>query len=364
MKSIQQDADDDLRLRFELAGAYQRIALVLGYPQAANLGDRAGAIDGPGAGPPADRGAGASIRRPRRHDRSLHPDRASSSRPCTGWSAGRPTPRRQARQRCDAPNSCTPASRTSGAGASCWPTRSSRWPGEPRTHQASLPIWKRAASAVRRAAGRAAGRPQRDAERRPGGEIPGRPARAAEAIRPPRSATTSARSSSTSGVWRGRRTIRRRALDTAIDLSNVAVAYERLKDFERGVVLRTRSVEMRRALAQADPQNDLLRGRLAHALASLARVEATSRRFDAAVRHAAEAVTLARTVGVRRRAGQRASHRAGGGAREPRVRRRAAVAARRLLPLVPRGGRALHPGERHGDERPGRDPHGAAACGG
>ena len=52
---------------------------------------------------------------------------------------------------------------------------------------------------------------------------------------------------------------------------------------------------MRRALAQADPQNDMIRGRLAYALASLARVEATTRRFDAAVGHAAEAVTLART---------------------------------------------------------------------
>ena len=52
---------------------------------------------------------------------------------------------------------------------------------------------------------------------------------------------------------------------------------------------------MRRALAQADPQNDMIRGRLAYALASLARVEAATRRFDAAVGHAAEAVTLART---------------------------------------------------------------------
>ena len=293
LKSIQQDADDDLRLRFELAGAYQRIAFVLGYPQAANLGDRAGAIEALRAGPPADRGAGAASRRTRRHDRSLHLDRASALDRVQGR---RPGGRRQGGKRGGAATRRTAARQPAGraARAPAAGQRALRGGLGHRGPPGGAADLEEGRRAVRRAAGRAAGRPQRDAERRPGGEIPGRP------VRELKDPAASVRHYQRALELDERRLARtpddpQARLDTAIDLSNVAVAYERLNDFERGVALRTRSMEMRRALAQADPQNDLIRGRLAYALASLARVEATTRRFDAAVGHAAEAVTLART---------------------------------------------------------------------
>ena len=293
MKSIQQDADDDLRLRFELAGAYQRIALVLGYPQAANLGDRAGAID-------ALEQARRLIAAQAQHadapvdtiDRYILIERQLSTlykvvgREADARAASAAALRRAERLHASQPDERRGRQLLANALFEvAWGT------ADP---QASLPIWKRAGALYE---GLLAERPDDlDAmrnvalvEKYLGGQF--------EQLNDP---SASVRHYQRALELDERRLARmpdnpQARLDTAIDLSNVAVAYERLKDYERGVALRTRSVEMRRALAQADPQNDLLRGRLAHALASLARVEAASRRLDAAVRHAAEAVTLART---------------------------------------------------------------------
>jgi hypothetical protein len=44
LERLQRDSEADFLLRFELAGAYQRIASVFGSPQVDNLGDRAGAL--------------------------------------------------------------------------------------------------------------------------------------------------------------------------------------------------------------------------------------------------------------------------------------------------------------------------------
>ena len=292
LKSIQQDADHDLRLRFELAGAYQRIAFVLGYPQAANLGDRAGAIE---ALEQARRLIASQAQYSHAPvdtiDRYIAIERQLSTvYRVVGREADARAASAAALRRAEQLHASQPDERrgrellANSLFEVAWGTAD---------HQAALPIWKRAATLYD---GLLAERPDdlnalRNValvEKYLGGQFE---------MKDPAASVRHYQRALDLDERRLARTPDdpQARLDTAIDLSNVAVAYERLNDFERGVVLRTRSMEMRRALAQADPQNDLIRGRLAYALASLARVEATTRRFDAAVGHAAEAVTLART---------------------------------------------------------------------
>jgi tetratricopeptide (TPR) repeat protein len=83
-------------------------------------------------------------------------------------------------------------------------------------------------------------------------------------------------------------------LDVAIDLANVAGALEDQRDYERATPLRTRSVQIRRALAADDPQNAQVGDRLTHAVNALAHVEALRGRFDKALRHSDEALRMAR----------------------------------------------------------------------
>src|SRR5262249_15156180 len=84
--------------------------------------------------------------------------------------------------------------------------------------------------------------------------------------------------------------------DVAIDLANAAVVAEFQQRYEEGFALRTRSVEMRRTLAAADPENVMLRGRLGLSLEALGRMEEITGRLPAARAHIVEAVTLHRDV--------------------------------------------------------------------
>jgi tetratricopeptide (TPR) repeat protein len=85
-------------------------------------------------------------------------------------------------------------------------------------------------------------------------------------------------------------------LDTAIDVSNLAVGFEAEHDYEAAIALRARSTEMRRALAEADPRNVMVRGRLGRSLQAQARTEALAGRADAAFPHVREALDIARAT--------------------------------------------------------------------
>jgi eukaryotic-like serine/threonine-protein kinase len=294
LKGLQQDAADDPLLRFELAGAYQRIALVLGYPQAANLGDREGAL---AALEQAERLISTQALDPAAPidtvDRYVLIERQLSTLyKVVGRTADATRASDAARRRAEALYTANPEARRARELLAhalfevAWGLSDA--PG-------AMPVWMRARelydgllrerpddlSAMRNVAlvekylGALAER------RRDSAATQQHYARALE--------LDERRLARTPGDPQAR-------LDTAIDLSNLAGTYEEEQDYARGIALRTRSVEMRRALADADPQNVLPRARLAYGLAALARVEAIAGRMDAAEPRIAEAVSLARSV--------------------------------------------------------------------
>jgi serine/threonine protein kinase len=294
LEGVQRDAVDDPLLRFELAGAYLRIASVLGYPQAANLGDRPGAI--------------AALQQAKRliADQARHPDAPLDTvdryiaierqlgtlyrtvgRDAEAKAAVAASVERAEQLYARNPN----VRRARGLLANArfevaWGI------ADPR---AALPAWERA-------------RVLYDAilAERPDDPDAMRNVALVEKYTGARYDLLNDRSRALTHYQRALALDEQRLakspgnqqaqLDTAIDVANVASVYEDLGDYERAASLRARSLAMRRALAEADPQNVLLRARLAYALAFGARVEALRGRLDAAVPLSDESLRLAREL--------------------------------------------------------------------
>jgi serine/threonine protein kinase len=292
LERLQRDAGEDLHLRFELAGAYQRIASVLGYPQAANLGDREGAIK-------ALRQAEALIEAQARHpdapidtvDRYIGIERQLATlykvvgREAEATAAGAAALRRAEDLQARHPGQARPRQLLANALFEvAWGTSDAR---------ASLPIWQRTGALYQ---GLLDERPDDlDAmrnvalvEKYLGGRY--------ERLRD----TPSALRHYQRALDLDERRLAQRPgdpqarLDVTIDLANVASAHEALGDLERGLPLRLRAIEMRRALAAADPQNTLIGGRLGRSLAALARIESLTGRLDQASAHLDEALPMLR----------------------------------------------------------------------
>ncbi len=288
LERLQHDSEGDFLLRFELAGAYQRIGMVLGDPQVANLGDRQGAIA-------ALRQGERLIERQAQHpdapldtiDRYIGIERQLSVLyKVTGRTAEAHAASDAALRRAEqlyARDPRLPRARLMLAHAlfeQAWNTAD---------RQTSLPIWQRAGGLYE---GLLAEQPD-DLDRL-------RNVALVEKYIGSRLDQRSALVHYERALALDERRLARRPgdpqvrLDTAIDLANVAAGLEELHEYERGVVLRSRSVEIRRALLESDPQNALLRGRLAQALQGLARIETVAGHAGVAIGHAREAVLLAR----------------------------------------------------------------------
>jgi hypothetical protein len=294
LERLQRESEHDLQLRFELAGAYQRIASVLGYPQAANLGDREGAL--------------AALRQAERliAAQALHPDAPIDT-----------VDRYIGIERQLSTIYKVLGREVEGRAASAAALRraeqlATRHPGQARARElhahalfetalgtadprASVAVWRQAGALYE---GLLAERPT-DLNR----------LRNVALVEKYLGARLQHLSDGPGSAQHYQRALdlderrlalapddRQAQLDTAVDLANVALGFEFRQDYARAVALRTRSTEMRRTLARADPQDVLVRGRLGRSLAALARVEARAGRLGPALEHAHEGVAIARSV--------------------------------------------------------------------
>ena len=287
---LQHDSDGDPLLRYELAGAYQRIGLVLGDPQTANLGDREGAIT-------ALHQAEQLIARQAQQqdapldtiDRYIGIERQLSMLyEITGRQADARAAGEAALQRAEqlyGRDRRLPRARQMLANAlfeRAWRI------GD----QTALPIWRRAGELYDGLLADEPNNPQRIrnvalVEKYVGGLL--------EQSDPPASLDHYRRALALDERRLARQPENPQVrLDTAIDLSNLAVSVETLHDYPQAIALRRRSADIRRALLAADPRNVLVRGRLAFALKALARAEGHAGGLEAALAHAQESVALAR----------------------------------------------------------------------
>jgi eukaryotic-like serine/threonine-protein kinase len=294
LKSLQQESETDLRLRFELAGAYQRIAFVLGYPQASNLGDRDGAI---AALQQADRLIAGQ---------ALHPDapldtidryvsiqrQLSVLFKTAGRDAEARTAIAAALRRAEQLHAQDPRERR-GRELLAHSLFDVAW--GTADHRASLPVWRRAGALyeglmAEQPADVNAMRNVALVEKYLGGRL--------QTLKEPAEALRHYQRALDLDEQRLARLPEdpQARMDTAIDLASVAAALEAGNDFARSIPLHVRSVEMRRALLRADPQNVWVRGRLGKALLELARVEARIGQPGAAIGHARESVATLRVT--------------------------------------------------------------------
>ena len=292
LERLQRDtAGDDYLLRFELASAYQRIGMVLGDPQIANLGDREGAIK-------ALRQGEALIARQAQHpeapldtvDRYIGIERQLSVLyTITGRKAEAQAATAAALQRAEQLYARDPhLTRARQMLANALFEQAWNLGNDPKQ---SLPVWQRAAGLYD---GLLAEKPDdlsrvRNValvEKYMGGQL--QDTDRAASIRHYQRAfdldsTRLAKFPADPQVQ----------LDVAIDLSNLAIVFEDRREYDRALALRARSTEMRRALADADPQNVLARNRLGRSLQAQAWTEQRTGHPDLALAHAREAVDLA-----------------------------------------------------------------------
>ena len=291
LQRLQHESEGDFRLRYELAGAYQRVGMVLGDPQIANLGDREGAIN-------ALRQGEALIARQAQHpdapldtiDRYIGIERQLSVLyKITGRAAEAKAASDAALQRAEQLYASDPKparSRQMLANAlfeRAWSTQ------DPKS---ALALWDRALPLYEGLLGEKPDDPYRMrnlalVDKYMGGMLERIDAKAS-LTHYQRALTLDERLLAQSPENPQAR------LDTAIDLANLAQGLEMGRDYDGAITLRTRSVELRRALLSADPQNVLVRGRLARALEGLARTEANAGHLEPAATHAQDAVGLAR----------------------------------------------------------------------
>jgi tetratricopeptide (TPR) repeat protein len=294
LERVQRESEHDLRLRFELAGAYQRVAMVLGYPQAANLGDRPGALK---AMQQAERLIAAQ---------ALHPDApldtidryiAIERQLATIYRAlSRDEEARRASQAAlQRAEQLVARDGRLARGRELLAHALFDQALDTTDPAAAIAIWTRAGGLYE---GLLAERPDDKDQLRNVALVEKYVGARAELLKDlPRAARHYQRA-----LAFGERRLAltpddpQSRLDTAIDLANVAAVREREQDFEGAVLLRRRSTDIRRALAVADPQNVYVRGRLAFSLALLARSEAMVGRLDDASGNVLEGVALARAV--------------------------------------------------------------------
>jgi eukaryotic-like serine/threonine-protein kinase len=294
LEKMQRDLGDDPKLRFELAGAYLRIATVLGYPQSANLGDRPGAI---AALQQAHRLIAGQARHPDAPldtvDRYIAIERQLGTLYKTvGRYADAKAATAASVQRAEQLYARYPNERRAR-----WLLANARFEvawniADPR---AALPEWER--TRVLYDAILAESPDDSDAMRN---------VALVEKYTAARHELLVDRQAALRHYQRALELDERRLakapdnpqarLDTAIDLASIAGVYEDLGDFERGGTLRARSLAMRRALSEADPQNVLLRGRLAYALSFFARAEALRGRVEAAVPPSDDSLRITREL--------------------------------------------------------------------
>jgi eukaryotic-like serine/threonine-protein kinase len=292
LERLQREADGDAALHYELSGAYLRIASVLGDPQTANLGDRAGALASlrraeqliaPQAQPPD-----ASMQVVERYvtvQRQLATLLQVTGRPDEAHAAGQAAvSRAQQRYTRDPGDGGTRQLLASALFTAAWNKGGTR---------EALPIWERAGALYDQVLAAKPDDPARMrnvalVEKYIGGVYDRLDEDTAAAPHYRRALALDERRLALMPDDPQAR------LDTAIDLANIAVIVEHGPEWRGAIALRVRSVAIRRTLVAADPQNVLVRNRLGVALAALARVEARAGDVGQALIHGEEAVALHR----------------------------------------------------------------------
>jgi non-specific serine/threonine protein kinase/serine/threonine-protein kinase len=303
LEALQHDAGSDYLLRFELAGAYIKIASVLGDPNNPNVGDRAGAIA-------ALLKAEALIAAQAHHPKapldtvarylSIQNQLAALYR-----ITGKPA---EAHAANDAALALAEAvyARNPGAWRSrellanaifnvAWSGSGGAWrQGAPLTAAETMRLWSRARELYQQVLAEQPDNLQRMRNlaltEKYLGSLAQQIGERADGI--PYFERALALDERRLAANPGDRQAR---FDVAIDLANTASGLEGRHDYERSIPMRLRSIEMRRALAAADPQDVQLKNRLSHALQGVAAVEMhlPAHLSDAAA-HAQEALAIAR----------------------------------------------------------------------
>ncbi|MGE5245123.1 MAG: serine/threonine-protein kinase [Betaproteobacteria bacterium] len=289
LEQLEADANGDDSLRLDLSGAYQQIGGILGDPERANLGDRAGALkyyqraralvlpmarrrDAPFA-------ATASLVHVdnllvslvlQMHDEKRALDFAREAVEAADRAAGRARPDPGAR------------------GLLARAVFSLAFVSPPGP--AVVPIWRRALALFE---AERAGKPADPSRIRNVALVEKYFAGALERV---------SQSESDAHYSRALQLDERRyeaapgdrvvQFDLAIDLGNMAMIRERENQFDEAYALYDRSLELRRALAASDPQDVLSRSRVAYAHMQLARVELNRGRLASARAHVLEGIRI------------------------------------------------------------------------